>query len=387
MDQDQLIVRCSIVRGGTSKAVFIMENELPSDSVLRDKVILSLFGSPSLRQLDGLGGADPTTSKVAIIGPSSHPDADIDYTFGQVSRATAFVDYHGNCGNISSAVGPYAIHRGLVRPVEPLTTVRIHLTNSGHILLAHVRVKNGRACVDGDCTIGGVPGSGSPIELDWTGVQGAITGRLLPTGNPRDEIEIDGKSYSVSVVDAGNLVIYLRAEDFGYNGTEEPDVLNADAALLAKTEKLRGLVAQKIGMVQDWREAAEKIPYIPFVAIVAKPTAYDTYTGEHVKAEEMSLTARISVMQSYVRAFPGSGTVCTGCAARIPGSVVYDLLGETGFQANEITIGHATGTITVRSEAEYSPGGQLPVIKNLIIVRTARILMDGIAYIRTSDLQ
>ncbi len=386
MDQEQHIVPCSIVRGGTSKAIFVMENELPAAGALRDTMILALFGSPSLRQLDGLGGADPTTSKLAIIGPSSRPDADVDYTFGQVSLTRAFVDYGGNCGNISSAVGPYAINHGLVRPVEPVTTVRIHLTNSGSLLLARVRVKNGKACVDGDCVIGGVPGSGSPIEMDWTGAQGAITGKLLPTGNPRDVIEFDGKACEVSVVDTGNLIIYARARDFGLRGTEPPDVMNADKELLEKTEKLRGLIAQKIGLVDDWRKAWDTIPYNPFLTLLTPPTAYDTYTGEHVPAEDLDLVARIYVMLTYVKAFPGTATACTGCAARIPGTLVHDLLGEAGRAKTAITIGHATGTITVNSEAENAADGGLPTIRKISFLRTARVLMDGLAYVRASEL-
>jgi 2-methylaconitate cis-trans-isomerase PrpF len=182
-------LRCSIVRGGTSKGVFIMKNELPSDPAMRDKVLLAVFGSPDIRQIDGLGGADVLTSKLAIIGPPSRPDADVDYTFGQVSFEAPMVDYNGNCGNISSAVGPFAIDEGLVAATEPVTTVRIHLTNSGHILTALVPVENGKAAVRGDCAIDGVPGSGAKITLDWSQVTGTVSGgKLLPTGNARDVI-------------------------------------------------------------------------------------------------------------------------------------------------------------------------------------------------------
>ena len=177
MFSDSEMIKCSIVRGGTSKAIFIMENELPKDAALRDKIILSLFGSPDMRQIDGLAGADITTSKLAIIGPATIDGADVDYTFGQVSMTEPFIDYGGNCGNISSGVGPYAINNGLVVPVEPVTTVRIHLTNSGNILIARVPVKNGKSAVDGDCVIGGVPGAGAGIEMDWSGVVGSTTGK------------------------------------------------------------------------------------------------------------------------------------------------------------------------------------------------------------------
>src|SRR5665647_1622102 len=207
MHPEMEMLRCAIVRGGTSKGIFIMKNELPKDPVKRDAVIRAIYGSPDVRQIDGLGGADVLTSKLAIISPSTRPDADVDYTFGQVSFETDFVDYGGNCGNLSSAVGPFAIDEGLVAPVEPITTVRIHLTNSNNILIAEVPVKDGKAMVDGDFVIDGCPGTGAKITLDWSDVVGGITGKLLPTGNVKDIIEADGVKYPVSIVDAGNPVV------------------------------------------------------------------------------------------------------------------------------------------------------------------------------------
>ena len=185
MHPDMEMLRCAIVRGGTSKGIFIMKNEYPEDPATRDAVILAVYGSPDVRQIDGLGGADVLTSKLAIISPSNRPDADVDYTFGQVSFETAFVDYRGNCGNISSAVGPFAIDEGLVAPVEPITTVRIRMTNSNRILIAEVPVKDGKALIDGDYAIDGVPGTGAKIAMDWSAVVGGITGKLLPTGNAK----------------------------------------------------------------------------------------------------------------------------------------------------------------------------------------------------------
>ncbi|MCL2368802.1 MAG: 3-methylitaconate isomerase, partial [Oscillospiraceae bacterium] len=182
MNLEMNMLKCAIVRGGTSKAIFINENELPTEPLLRDRVISAIFGSPDLRQIDGLGGADVLTSKLAIIGPSTRADADLDYTFGQVSFETEMVDYKGNCGNISSAVGPYAIDMGLVKITEPLTSVRIHMKNSGKLLIAEVPVKDGKAAVEGDYQIDGVPGSGARITLNWFDSIGSICGKLLPTG-------------------------------------------------------------------------------------------------------------------------------------------------------------------------------------------------------------
>lgn len=385
MDNEILDVRCSIVRGGTSKAIFLMNNDLPADPEKREKLILAIFGSPSLRQLDGLGGADITTSKVAIIGPPTRPDADIDYTFGQVSMDEPFVDFGGNCGNISSGVAPFAIHHGLVNAVEPITTVRIHMTNTDNILIAKVHVKDGRPCVDGDCVIGGVPGTGSPIEMDWSDVTGSATGNLLPTGKPKEEIELDGKSYTVSIVDAGNICVYVRAQDFGLTGYETPAQINENKELSAKLEHLRGIACQRIGLVDTWEEAKIKTPYQPFLVLLAPPSDYDTYTGQHVAAADTDLVVRCSVMLSIVKAFPGTGTACTGCAARIKGSLVYDMLGETGRQKQILSIGHPTGTIQVISIAEDTKE-VVPKMKKVAFIRTARVLMDGITYVRKSVL-
>ena len=384
MSNEVRAVKCSTVRGGTSKAVFIMENELPKNAEEREKIILALFGSPSLRQLDGLGGADITTSKVAIIGPPTRLDADIDYTFGQVSMDKPFVDFGGNCGNISSGVGPYAIYNGLVKIEEPVTTVRIHMTNTGNILTAKVGVQDGRPCVDGDCEIGGVPGTSSPIEMDWSDVIGSSTGKLMPTGNPKDEIEMDGKIYTVSVVDSGNIVIFVRASDFGLKGTETPDEINGNKELSDKIEKLRGLICKKIGLTESIEEAKSKTPYQPFLALLTEPVDYDTYTHEHVKKEDCDIIARISVMLSVVKAYPGTATACTGCAARIKGSLIYDMLSAESREKEVLNIGHPTGTITVNSVCEYDGESIIPRMKKLSFIRTARVLMEGTGFIRES---
>ena len=385
MANEVLHVKCSIVRGGTSKAVFILNNQLPKDPAEREKVILAVFGSPSLRQLDGLGGADITTSKVAIIGPPTRPDADVDYTFGQVSMDVPFVDFGGNCGNISSGVAPFAIHAGLVNAVEPVTTVRIHATNTGNILIAKVRTENGEPCIDGDCVIGGVEGSSSPIEMDWSDFQGSATGKLLPTGNAKDIIEMDGRAYEVSIVDAANILVYVKASDFGLTGKETPMQINSDKELSAKLEKLRGLACQKIGLVDSWEEAKVKTPYQPFLVLLSEPDDYDTYTGEHIAAADTDIVVRCSVMLSIVKAFPGTGTACTGCAARIKGTLVNEMLSEESKKKELLSIGHPTGTIQVTSIAEEN-GEMIPNIKKISFLRTARVLMDGITYVRKSAL-
>jgi len=329
MHPDMETIRCSIVRGGTSKAIFFLDNDLPKNQNLRDKVILSAFGSPDVRQIDGLGGADPLTSKVAIIGPPTREDCDIDYTFGQVSFVDSFVDYKGNCGNISSAVGPFAIDAGLIKITEPITTVRIHLTNTDNLIIAEVPVKDGKAITEGNFSISGVPGTGAKITLDFSDTQGSVTGKLLPTGNTKDILNFgDSGNYEVSIVDAANPLVFITAESLGMVGTETPDEIEKNISLMKTIEMIRGRVAAMIGLVEKEEDAAKKSPYIPFFAIVSKPASYDCFNGNKVDKKDIDLVSRLLFMLKMHKTYPGTGTVCTGAAAKIPGTVVWEQLSE-----------------------------------------------------------
>lgn len=380
MHPEMEMLKCSIVRGGTSKGIFIMRNELPQDPVKRDEVICAIYGSPDLRQIDGLGGADVLTSKLAIISPSSRPDADVDYTFGQVSFEAKFVDYGGNCGNISSAVGPFAIDEGLVQPVEPVTTVRIHLTNSNNILVAEIPVKNGKACVEGDYSIDGVPGTGAKVTLDWSDTAGAITGKLLPTGNAKDVISVDGRNYEVSLVDAGNPVVFIHANSLGMRGTESPNEIEGNKELMATIEKIRGRAAVILGLAKTPEEAAVKSPYNPFFAIVSPPSGYSGISGEKVKAEEVDIVSRLLFMLRMHKTYPVTGTVCTGAAVRVPGSIAWEVLREDAKTRRNVNIGHPGGVIPVEAEAEVICGEVK--LKHIGVYRTARRIMDGYVYVR-----
>jgi hypothetical protein len=380
MHPEMEMLRCCIVRGGTSKGVFIMKNELPSDPAKRDAVIRAIYGSPDVRQIDGLGGADVLTSKLAIISPSTRKDADVDYTFGQVSIDTEFVDYGGNCGNISSAVGPFAIDEGLVEPKEPITTVRIHLTNSHNILVAEVPVKKGRAMVDGDFAIDGCPGTGAKITLDWSDAVGAITGKLLPTGNAKDCIRVDGKGYPVSIVDAANPLVFIHASSLGLKGTESPSQIEADKGLMQTIEKIRGAACVMIGLVDKPEAAATKTPYQPFFAIVSEPADYQTISGGKVKAAEVDLVSRLLFMLRMHKTYPVTGTVCTGAAVRIPGTIAYEVLREEAKSRMTVQIGHPGGIIPVEAESKMIDG-QVKLTR-IGVYRTARRIMEGYVYVK-----
>lgn len=376
MHPEMEMIRCSIVRGGTSKAVFLLENDLPTKQEKRDDVIRAIFGSPDIRQIDGLGGADVLTSKLAVIGPPTRRDADVDYTFGQVSFEQKFIDYAGNCGNISSAVGPFAIDAGLVRAREPVTRIRIHMTNSGQILTAEVPVKDGKARVEGDYAIDGVPGTGAKITLDWSGAIDNET--LLPTGNPQDVFTIDGVEYPLSLVDVGNPHVFIEAKSLGMKGTETPREIESDAKLMDTVEKIRSRAAVIFGLVDRAEDAAEKSPYAPFFAIVSRPADYTSISGKDVASGEVDVVSRLLFMLKMHKAYPVTGTACTGAAARVEGSIVYNLLDESAKQGTVLRIGHPAGVIGVEAEVK---GGK---ITRLGVYRTARKIMDGFVYVKKS---
>lgn len=384
MHPDMNAYRCSIVRGGTSKGIFFMKNELPSDPALRDKVILAAFGSPDVRQIDGLGGADVLTSKLAIIAPSESPDADVDYTFGQVSFQQSFIDYKGNCGNISSAVGAYAIDEGIVPAVEPVTTVRIRQTNSDSVLVAEVPVRDGKAAVDGDFHIDGVPGSGAKVVMNWSGAVGSITGRLLPTGHAKDTISVKDRTYTVSLVDAGNPLVFIPAKELGLQGTETTAYIESNTELMDTIQAIRSQAAVLFGLVDDPAKAETESPYNPFFAIVSPPADYEALNGVQVAAADVDVVARLSFMLKMHKTYPITGTVCTGACARIPGTVVWDMITPEARENGTLRIGHPGGVVPVEAEAEQT--SEETVIRRLGVYRTARRIMDGLVYIRRSVL-
>ena len=367
-------IPCVIMRGGTSKAVFLLENDLPSDPQVRDRVILSIFGSPDSRQIDGLGGADPLTSKLAILARSSRVDADVDYTFGQVDIHTPFVDYSSNCGNISSGVGPFAIAQGLVKAVEPVTVVRIYNTNTDSVFQAEVPVVNGKPAALGDYKTHGGPGTGAHIGLNLAGTVGAKTGKLLPTGNPTDVITVEGFGpLTVSMVDAGSPMVFVRASDLGLTGTETPAQVDSNPKLLELLETIRCIAAEQMGIASR-AEARQRGRAVPMVAFVAPPQPYKSHIdGTQVAADEIDFVARDMFMQIMHKTYSGTATVCTGCAAVTPGTLVYALRGQR--ESGLVRIGHPGGIITCDTTVENGN------ITRAVFGRTARRIMEGYVYV------
>ncbi|MFB5662270.1 2-methylaconitate cis-trans isomerase PrpF family protein [Alteribacillus sp. HJP-4] len=382
MARDYKRIKAAIIRGGTSKGVYLMDNELPADPQHREKVILSIYGSPDHRQIDGLGGADPLTSKVAIIKPSLRSDADIDYTFGQVSIDKPHIDYRSNCGNISSGVGPYAVDEGLVPAVEPLTIVRIYNTNTKKIIEAEVPVKYGKSLTAGETFIPGVPNPGARIMLNFVNSGGSLTGKILPTGNPRDVITLEsGRDIEVSIVDASTPAAFVKAVDIGLTGRETPMEIESNHGHLALLEEIRATVACRLGFVKTKEEAkliSQSVPKIIFVS----PPFYGL--EKRSKADEdIDFTARAMAMGKMHKAFAVTGGICTSTAALIPGTVVHEISAYRGW--GNITIGHPTGKMDFSITVEYHSGEYH--ITRSAVARTSRRLMDGFAYVPAQVLE
>jgi 2-methylaconitate cis-trans-isomerase PrpF len=363
---------CTIMRGGTSKGIFLKEEDLPREHELRDRIILAVFGSPDIRQIDGLGGADSLTRKLAFISPSKEPERDVNYTFGAVGIDKPFVDYSANCGNISSAVGPYAIDQGLVKAEEPFTTVRIFNTNTQKMIYSRVPVKKGKVVSDGDYAIDGVAGTGAKIELTFMDPGGATTGKLLPTGKVVDVVTLEsGEEIPLTIVDAGNPTAFVRATDLGLQGTELPGPFEQEVDTKKKLETLREKVAVLMGIPFN--------PSIPKISFVGPPQDYRTMTGTEMKKSAISLVARVMAMGKMHKTFAITAGIPAAIAAVIPGSVVHGVVGESGPMERTVIIGHPSGQMDVKVEARRE-GDQFQVI-SCTVGRTARKIMEGRVYI------
>jgi 2-methylaconitate cis-trans-isomerase PrpF len=351
--------------------------DLPQDTELRDKAILAIYGSPDTRQINGIGGADPLTSKVALIAPSQRENVDVDYTFAYVGIKDAVVDYEGNCGNISSGVGPFAIAKGLVPAREPITKVRIYNTNTQKIIEAEVPVKNGEVVTNGDYTIAGVPGTGAKIVLNFVDSAGSKTGKLLPTGNVVDEITLkNGKKVRASLVDAANPAVFVKAADIGLTGKELPQDTETDPAILDTMEDIRTTAAVMMGLA----ESKEKVsPAVPKVAFVAPPQDYPTSTGEIVPGDDVDLLARTKALAVMHKTYAVTGGICLATAAAIEGTVVNEIVSLRAIERGEIRIGHPTGVLEVFMELKKLPGDKWDLRAG--VARTAKPIMEGMVFV------
>ncbi len=386
----QLRLRAVFMRGGTSKAVMFRAADLPAERELWTPIFLGVIGSPDPngRQLDGMGGGISSLSKICVIEPPTRAGADVDYTFAQVSVKDAAVDYSGNCGNMSSAIGPFAVDENLiaVADADGEATVRIHNTNTRKLIVAHFPLEGGRAAVDGDFRLPGIAGSGAPVRLDFLEPGGAGTGMLLPTGNATDTLEADGvRAIEVSMVDAANPCAFVAADALGASGVEMPDELEANGALLLRLEAIRIAASLRMGIAKT-AEAAARIPSIPKVAMVAPAREARTLAGERLAAADADITVRmISIGQPH-RAVPLTGAMCLAVASRIEGTVVNRIARPSASPTDPVRIAQPSGLTVVGAVVRRSRDGEHRewLAESATVYRTARRLMEGWVYVRAS---
>ena len=349
----QTRIPCVMMRGGTSRGPFFLASDLPGDPQLRDEVLLAVMGSPHDYQVDGIGGANPLTSKVAIISNSRHAGVDVDYLFAQVLINEKLVDTKPNCGNMLVAVAPFAIESGFVPARHPETTVRIFNVNTQALVDAIVQTPNGKVTYAGDAAIDGVPGTAAPVKLNFKSAVGAVTGKLLPTGRPLDVID----GVDVSCVDMAMPMVLIPAEQLGKTGHESADELDADKALFTRMEAIRRKAGEMMGMGDVSRMV------VPKVGLLAAPRKGGT------------ITSRYFVPYSCHRAHAVTGTVCVASACAIPGTVAARLTALPPAPQGVIRIEHPSGMIAIDLDVEL--GQQPPVIRRAALIRTARRIFDG----------
>jgi 2-methylaconitate cis-trans-isomerase PrpF len=344
---DQAFIPAIFMRGGSSKGVFFHARDLPADRAARDAIFLNVLGSPDPygRQLDGIGGGISSLSKAVIIGPPTHPDADVDYLFAQVAVDKPVVDWSSNCGNLSSAVGPFAVDEGLVRVADEEALVRIHQVNTKRII--HARF------------------------LDFLAPGGGATGRLLPTGNVQDTLHHEGRAYAVSLIDAANACVFLDARDLGLTGTESPDAIEADPARMALLDTLR----RQAGVMMGLAASPEAVGLaLPKIAVVAPPAVYHALDGAGFTADTHDIAVRMISMERAHRAVPLTGAMCLGVASRIPGSLPHRLAGPPA-RADETRVANPSGILSVGAEVHQKPDGWFA--ESAVVYHSARRLMQG----------
>ena len=372
-------LRAVFMRGGTSKAVIFRQEDLPADRAQWDAIFLALMGSPDPngRQLDGMGGGLSSLSKVCVIGAPSRPDADVDYTFAQVLIDKARVDYHGNCGNMSSAIGPFAIDEGLVAPArDGQAVVRIHNTNTQKIIVSRFAMDGSEAAVCGDMELDGVACTGAPIRLEFMAPGGAKTGRLLPTGAATDTLGVAGLGrVRVSMVDAANPCVFVPANAVGATATELPGEIEANANLLRRLEAVRRSAAVAMGIADDVVHAANVS--MPLVGFIAPPVAKRVLSGRRFADGDMDNAVRMLSIGQPHRATPLTAALCLAVATRVPGSIPNALAHELREGTSRIRIAHASGVIVVDALVEQAVGNGEPCATYAAVYRTARRLFEG----------
>lgn len=375
-------IPATYMRGGTSKGVFFCASDLPTDPAERDQLLLRVLGSPDVygKQIDGLGGASSSTSKIVIVERSARPAADVEYLFGQVAIDRPLIDYSGNCGNLTTAVAPFALAQGLVRAErDGVVPIRLWQRNIGKPIIAHVPIMHGAPVEDGDFVMDGVPFAAAAIELEFLDAGGGADAPLLPTGNVIDRLEVPGVGrIEASLVNAGSEVAFIDAAAIGLIGIETQAAVNGDRALLARLEAIRAQAAVAMGLAASAAAATRERPATPRVSFVAPPRTYVASSGRTIDAAAIDFTARIVSMGQLHHAYTGTGAVAVAVAAALPGSIVHRAAGGVS-RDGRVRVGHVAGTMTVGASVRREQGTW--IVDRAIVSRSARRLMTGHVFV------
>jgi probable AcnD-accessory protein PrpF len=376
----QTAIAATYMRGGTSKGVFFRAEDLPNDKRQRDALLLRVIGSPDPyeKHTDGMGGATSSTSKVVIVSPSLRDDCDVDFLFGAVAIGEPLIDWSGNCGNLSAAVGPFAIAQGWVAPSEGTTVVRIWQHNLQKRIVAHVPTRGGEVVEQGSFREDGVPFTGAEIVLEFLDPGDSGNAGLLPSGAPVDTLEIaELGSLRVSLINAGNPTVFIRADALRLSGRELPESVNRDARLLARFEAVRAHAAVVMGLARSVDDATRNRPATPKLALVAPPAAYRSSAGVEVSKDSIDVLARIVSMGKLHHAFTGTGAIALAVAAALPGTIVSEVTRTLPGVATRI--GHASGVLAVGAILEQDERGWR--VEKAVMSRSARRLMQGTVFV------
>lgn len=371
------------MRGGTSKGCMFLREDLPEDRSQWDPIFLQVMGNPDPKQIDGMGGTVSSNNKIVIVWKSEEKDVDVEYLVGQVIVGKSQVDYKSNCGNMTAAVGPFAVEEGLLEITQPITTVRMLNRNTDKYINVTVPIdpETGTFAQDGDCHIAGVDGTAAELKVNFLNPAGSKTGKLLPTGNVLDVLDIPGfGKIEASILDVSNPMVLVRAEDIGMKGTELPEEINSNTGVSALLEKIRGTAACMMGFAKDLEDATANSPAVPKVGFFTAPVTFTDIAGEQVEASDMDLCARVISVFKCHKACPLTSASSISVAAQLEGSIIEKTLGMPGNASGCVRIGHPSGVMTMYPDI-VRQDGELKLL-GVAVQRTARRIMDGTVYVR-----
>lgn len=369
------------MRGGTSKGCMFLKKDLPENREEWDSIFLQAMGDPDPKQIDGLGGTVSSNNKIVIVWKSDKPGIDVEYLVGQVIVGKSQVDYKSNCGNMTAAVGPFAVEEGLVEVTEPITTVHLFNCNTEKYIDVTVPCEDGTFAEEGDCAIAGVDGTAPELNVNFLNPAGAKTGKLLPTGKPLDILDIPGLGkIEATILDVSNPMVMVKAEDVGLKGTELPEEVNANKEACDLLEKIRGTAARMMGFATDLEDATKNSPAVPKVGVFTRPITFSNLENEEVEAETMDACVRVISVFKCHKACPLTSASAISVAAFMEGTLIQKVLGKPAPEKKTVRIGHPSGVMTMLPDLEEQAGEI--IVKGVAVQRTARRIMEGTLFIR-----